>query len=171
MSRRWEHTRKVSQPVRTCRRSRKVRRRRMDTLWLIFPALSPTCCSAHDARVICATLPEARCAQRGTNEKTARYRNTLTLTNAETANTALRSTKSNRIQHADNPDASIPPADEQSRFHTLSRSQRGYHHFGGSGSILSRMRTLSSITLPTISRLCGLSLSTVSCGVCQKTLL
>jgi len=44
-------------------------------------------------------------------------------------------------------------------------------YFGGSGSILLRMFTVSSTTLPTMCRLCGLSLSTVSCGVCQKTLL
>ena len=36
------------------------------------------------------------------------------------------------------------------------------HYFGGSGSILSRMRVVSSMTAPTISRLFGLSLSTVS---------
>src|ERR1700679_3372606 len=45
------------------------------------------------------------------------------------------------------------------------------HYFGGSESILSRMLTVSRIVLPTISRLLGLSLSTVSCGVLQKTLL
>ena len=39
------------------------------------------------------------------------------------------------------------------------------YYFGGSGSILSRMRTVSRTTLPTISRLLGLSLSIVSCGV------
>lgn len=43
--------------------------------------------------------------------------------------------------------------------------------FGGNVVILSRMWMLSSMVLPTISRLFGLSLSTVSCGVCQKTLL
>jgi len=45
----------------------------------------------------------------------------------------------------------------------------GSAYFGGSGSILSRMRTVSSTTVPTISRLFGLSLSTVSCGVWWKT--
>src|SRR5580692_11465191 len=55
--------------------------------------------------------------------------------------------------------------------HSLPLSEPGYDHFGGNGSILSRMRMDSSITLPTICRLCGLSLSIVSCGVCQKTLL
>ena len=35
---------------------------------------------------------------------------------------------------------------------------------------LSSIRTVSSVTIPTISRLLGLSLSTVSCVVCQKTL-
>src|ERR1700683_1538598 len=44
-------------------------------------------------------------------------------------------------------------------------------YFGGSGFILSSMLTVSRIVLPVISRLFGLSLSTVSCGVCQKTLL
>src|ERR1035438_201698 len=45
----------------------------------------------------------------------------------------------------------------------------GRDYFGGSGSILSRMRMVSSITLPTICKLFGLSLSTVSWVVCQKT--
>ena len=77
---------------------RRERRRGMDAPWLIFPVLSPTCCFALVARVICATLPEARCAQRSTSGRTVRYRRTPTLTNAETASTALRSTKSNKIQ-------------------------------------------------------------------------
>jgi hypothetical protein len=42
-------------------------------------------------------------------------------------------------------------------------------HFGGSGSSLSRIPTVSSTVLPTISRLLGLSLSAVSCTVCQNT--
>lgn len=42
-------------------------------------------------------------------------------------------------------------------------------YFGGSGCILSRMRMVSSSTLPTIWRLLGLSLSRVSCVVCQNT--
>src|SRR5580704_17073111 len=42
-------------------------------------------------------------------------------------------------------------------------------YFGGSGSILSRILTVSSMVAPTISRLLGLSLSTVSWVVCQKT--
>ena len=50
-----------------------------------------------------------------------------------------------------------------------SRLRRQPDHLGGSGSILSRRRTLSSITLPTICKLLGLSLSTVSWVVCQKT--
>src|ERR1700728_1764955 len=45
------------------------------------------------------------------------------------------------------------------------------NHFGGSGSIRFSILTVSRIVLPTISRLLGLSFSTVSCGVCQKTLL
>ena len=45
------------------------------------------------------------------------------------------------------------------------------NHLGGNGSILSRILTVSSTTVPTISRLLGLSLSTVSCGLCQNTLL
>jgi len=69
----------------------------MDALWLILPVLSPTCCSALVARVICETLPETRCAQRGTSGRTAQYQKTRTLTNVEAASTALRLTKSNRI--------------------------------------------------------------------------
>src|SRR6202522_1929286 len=42
-------------------------------------------------------------------------------------------------------------------------------YLGGSASILSRMPTVSSTVLPTISRLFGLSLSTVSWTVCQNT--
>jgi len=42
---------------------------------------------------------------------------------------------------------------------------------GGRGSILSRMRAVSSRTSPTMTKLLGLSLSRVSCGLCQKTLL
>src|SRR5438270_8062408 len=48
------------------------------------------------------------------------------------------------------------------------RSQRKAY-FGGSGSILPRMRIVSRMVPPTISKLLGLSLSTVSCVVCQKT--
>jgi hypothetical protein len=45
----------------------------------------------------------------------------------------------------------------------------GRDYFGGRGSILPRMRTVSRITLPTIWKLLGLSLSIVSCGVWWKT--
>lgn len=68
----------------------------MVATWLIFPVLSSTCCSALVAKVICATLPETRCAQRGTGGRTAQYRKTRTLMNAEAASTALRSTKNNK---------------------------------------------------------------------------
>jgi hypothetical protein len=69
----------------------------MDALWLIFPVLSLTCCAVLVARVICATLPETRCAQRGTSPRTAQCQKTRTLTNVEAASTALRSTKNNKI--------------------------------------------------------------------------
>src|SRR5437588_12747528 len=51
------------------------------------------------------------------------------------------------------------------------RKRKRRDHFGGSGSILSRMRIDSRITLPTIPRLVGLSLSTVPYGMCHKALL
>src|SRR5271154_7129030 len=50
-----------------------------------------------------------------------------------------------------------------------SRPIRARSYLGGRGSILSRMPIVSSMVLHPISRLLGLSLSTVSCVVCQNT--
>lgn len=54
-----------------------------------------------------------------------------------------------------------PQADKTSK----EKREDPKRHFGGSGSIRSRMRAVSRITAPEISRLFALTLSTVSCGV------